>query len=50
MIPEAYVRLAETLAERARETAKRFSNEPEIEIKADGTPVTTPRCPSPRSA
>ena len=41
MIPDEYVRLAETLADTARETAQRISNEPEIEIKADGTPVTT---------
>ena len=41
MIPDAYVRLAETLADRARETAQRIAGEPEVEIKADGTPVTT---------
>ena len=40
MIPDEFVLLAETLAETARETAERTSNEPEVEIKADGTPVT----------
>ena len=41
MIPDQFVQLAETLAAQARETAQRTSNEPEVEIKADGTPVTT---------
>lgn len=41
MIPDEFVRLAESLAETARETAQRTTNEPEVEIKADGTPVTT---------
>ena len=41
MISDEFVLLAETLAETARATAKRFSSEPEMEIKADGTPVTT---------
>ena len=41
MIPDEYVRLAETLADTARTTAQRISSEPEMEIKADGTPVTT---------
>ena len=41
MIPDEFVRLAETLAETARETAQHAANEPEIEIKADGTPVTS---------
>ena len=41
MIPEELVRLAETLAQTARETARRTTTEPEVEIKADGTPVTT---------
>ena len=41
MIPDEFVRLAEALAERARETAQRTSVEPEVEIKADGTPVTS---------
>ena len=40
MIPDQFVQLAETLAAQARETAQRTSNEPEVEIKADGTPVT----------
>lgn len=40
MIPDEYVRMAETLAELARETARQASSEPEIEIKSDGTPVT----------
>ena len=40
MIPGEYVGLAETLAERARDAARRISTAPEIEIKADGTPVT----------
>ena len=40
-IPDEFVRLAEALAGTARETARRISNEPEVEIKADGTPVTT---------
>ena len=41
MIPGEFVRLAETLAAAARETARRATTEPEVEIKADGTPVTT---------
>ena len=41
MIPDEFVRLAESLAERARETAQRTSNELGVEIKTDGTPVTT---------
>ena len=41
MIPDAFVGLAEVLAETARETARRTSTEPEVHIKADGTPVTT---------
>ena len=40
MIPDEFVRLAERLAEVARETAARVSKQPETEIKADGTPVT----------
>ena len=41
MIPDDLVVLAEALAETARATAQRISSEPEVEIKADGTPVTT---------
>ena len=41
MIPDEFVVLAESLAEQARETARRISGEPEVEIKSDGTPVTT---------
>ena len=41
MIPDDFVGLAEMLADTARVTARRTSAEPEIEIKADGTPVTT---------
>ena len=41
MIPDELVQLAEALAETARETAQRISGNPEVEIKADGTPVTT---------
>ena len=41
MIPGEFVRLAETLAAAARETARRATTEPEVEIKADGTPVTS---------
>ena len=41
MIPDEFVRLAESLADTAREVARRTSNEPQVEIKADGTPVTT---------
>lgn len=40
MIPDEYVRLAETLVAAAREAAQRTSNGPGVEIKADGTPVT----------
>ena len=40
MIPDEFIRLAETLAGAARETAQRISNAPEVEIKGDGTPVT----------
>ena len=40
MIPDEFVRLAETLAQTARETAQGTADEPEVEIKADGTPVT----------
>lgn len=40
MIPDEYVRLAETLVAAAREAAQRTSNEPGVEIKVDGTPVT----------
>ena len=40
MIPDEFVRLAELLADTAREVPRRTSNEPEVEIKADGTPVT----------
>ena len=41
MIPDEFVGLAEMLAETARETARRTSTDPEVHIKADGTPVTT---------
>ena len=41
MIPEEFVRLAETLAQTARETARRATDDPEVEIKTDGSPVTT---------
>ena len=41
MIPHAYIRLAETLAKTARDTAQRISIDPEVGTKADGTPVTT---------
>lgn len=41
MIPDEFVRLAETLAALARETSMRTLSEPETEIKADGTPVTS---------
>ena len=40
-IPDEFVQLAEALAQSARRAAQRTSNEPEVEIKADGTPVTT---------
>ena len=41
MIPDEFVRLAETLAQAARETARRATTDPEVEIKSDGSPVTT---------
>ena len=41
MIPDEFVRLAETLAQAARETARRAATDPEVEIKTDGSPVTT---------
>ncbi len=41
MIPDEFVRLAQTLAERARETARGARDGHQVEIKADGTPVTT---------
>lgn len=41
MIPDEFVRLAETLAQTARETARRATADPEVEIKSDGSPVTT---------
>lgn len=41
MIPDEFVRLAEALADTARDVAQHMSSEPEVEIKADGTPVTT---------
>ena len=40
MIPDEFVRLAETLAKAARETARRATTDPEVEIKTDGSPVT----------
>lgn len=40
MIPDDYVRLAASLAQTARETARRATTDPEIEIKSDGSPVT----------
>ena len=40
MIPDDYVRLAESLAQTARETARRATADPEVDIKADGSPVT----------
>ena len=41
MIPDEFVRLAESLAQTARETAGRATTDPEVEIKTDGSPVTT---------
>ena len=41
MVPDEFVRLAETLAHTARETARRATTDPHVEIKADGSPVTT---------
>ena len=41
MIPEEFVQLAEMLAGTARETVQTTPNGPELEIKADGSPVTT---------
>lgn len=38
MIPEEFVRLAETLAQAARETARRATNDPEGEIVASSGP------------
>ena len=41
MIPDEFCDLAEALARCAREVARRTANEPGVEIKGDGTPVTT---------
>ena len=41
VVPDEFVRLAESLADRVREVARLASLEPEVEIKSDGTPVTT---------
>lgn len=41
MIPDEFVQLAETLALTARETAQSITSDPEVDIKADGSPVTT---------